>query len=656
MDSAVGHTSILMGLVMSVVGIATLLSGIVRKNNDQLRSGQIFPWLVFGSAIFAAGAMEYALIVRDFSLTYVAQNDGLGTPLLFRITGMWSGLQGSILLWALILGGYLAAVSWHFRQRSTDLLVSWATLVGLVVSAFFFGLMMVSAADPFRSIAGPIPTNGPGPNPLLQDNPIVAFHPPMLYLGFVGFTVPFIFAVAALITGRLDDNWLKETRRWTLFAWGFLTLGLVLGAWWSYEVLGWGGYWAWDPVENAALLPWLTGTAYLHSTMVQERRGVLRVWNLSLILATFALTIFGTFLTRSGVLQSVHSFSTSSVGPIILIFFGLIMTAGILLIAWRGDTLRSLGGIDSPLSREGAILVNNLAFGAFALVVLIGTLFPLVVEVMKHSTVSVGAPYFDTMTKPIVLTLLFLMAVAPALPWRKASGGVTMNRMRWPTAVGVTTATIISIAGVHDVSVVLACGLGAVVIASALRQLRLSVLRQGWHGLSGKVNGGMVVHIGVAIMAVAFASSAAYGQRGMLSLRAGHSANFDGHSISYLGTKAVQYSNRRTLYAKVRLDGGSVLYPAISVFNFGFEGIGTPAIRSELTQDVYLTLDSSPASRNGPAVIGVVVQPLIVWLWIGGGVMGLGTVLAAFPGRRRKTSRAISPFTKPAELAEPGAS
>ena len=641
MNAAVGHSAVVLGLVGALVGMVTLGLGLARGKAGWLRSGQSYPWLVLLAAAVAAGAMEHALITRDFSLAYVAQNDGLGTPLLFRITGMWSALQGSLLLWTLILAGYLGLVAWHFRRRATDPLVAWATFVGLGVAAFFFGLMMVGAADPFRTLPGPAPTNGPGPNPLLQNNPLVAFHPPMLYLGFVGFPVPFMFAVAALITGRLGEGWLLETRRWTLFAWGFLTLGLVLGMFWSYQVLGWGGYWSWDPVENAALLPWLTGTAYLHSVMVQERRGMLRVWNLSLVLATFALTIFGTFLTRSGVIESVHSFSTSSVGPVILGFFGAILLTGVWLIVWRGEQLRSPGSIDSALSREGAFLANNLAFGAFAFVVLLGTVFPLLFEVLHHATVSVGAPYFDTMTMPIVLTLLFLMAVATALPWRKATGTVLLHRMRWPAAAGVATVVATSVAGLRDLAAVAAFGLGAVVAVSALRQLVLSARQRGWRGLLGRVNGGMVVHLGVAIIAVAVAASAAYGQRGQLSLRPGQTARFDGHSVTYLGTRTRSYPNRRALEAELRLDGGPAVYPAISVFSFGYEGIGTPAIVSGPLQDVYLTLDSSPVG-HGPTVIGVVVQPLIVWMWIGGGVMGLGAALAAFPGRRRRPTAPAS--------------
>ena len=359
--------------------------------------------------------MEWALVTHDFSLRYVADNGSRATPLLYTVASLWGALEGSILLWALILAGYLAAMVHRFRDRTSDPLFGWALLTGLVVAAFFFGLML-GPANPFRLVQGAIPTDGPGPNPLLQNHPLMAFHPPILYLGYVGFTVPFSFAVGALVTGRLGEGWLAETRRATLLAFGCLTAGIVLGGWWSYEVLGWGGYWAWDPVENASLLPWLTATAYLHSVLVQERRGMLRVWNLSLVAATFALTIFGTFLTRSGMVNSVHAFSQSAIGPVLLGFLAAIVLVSVGLIGWRADVLRSPGRIDSPVSREGAFLANNLLFAGFALVVLVGTVFPLIAEAYDGRQLSVGEPYFDTMTRPIGIALLFLMAVAPVHP------------------------------------------------------------------------------------------------------------------------------------------------------------------------------------------------------------------------------------------------
>ena len=265
---------------------------------------------------------------------------------------MWSTLEGSILLWVVMLAGFTAAVAWRFRKRLDDVLVGWALVVMFVVSAFF-GLVAFGPANPFAS--GPpvaVGFDGPGPNPLLQNHPLVLFHPPILYLGYVGFTVPFAFAMAALITGRVGEGWLLETRRWALFAWGFLTIGILLGGWWSYEVLGWSGVWAWDPVENASLMPWLTATAYIHSVLVQQRRGMLRVWNLSLLIATFALTILGTFLTRSGVIGSVHSFSAGEVDGYLLGFLALVVVVSLVMIAWRGDRLRSPGVIDSPISRR----------------------------------------------------------------------------------------------------------------------------------------------------------------------------------------------------------------------------------------------------------------------------------------------------------------
>ena len=307
MNGALGRTGVLLALVASLVGMAVLAVGLLRRREGAVRNGQLYAPLILLGAVVATAAMEHALVTHDFSLQYVADNNSRETPLLYSITGMWSALAGSILLWGLLLAGYATAMVWRFRRRATDPLVGWATLVVYAVSAFFFALML-GPANPFVAITGAIPKDGLGPNVLLQDNPLVAFHPPMLYLGMVGFTLPFAFAVASLATGRLDDAWQRETRRWTLFAWTFLTAGIVLGAWWSYQVLGWGGFWAWDPVENASLLPWLVGTAYLHSVMVQERRGLLRIWNLSLVVSTFSLTILGTFLTRSGVITSVHSF------------------------------------------------------------------------------------------------------------------------------------------------------------------------------------------------------------------------------------------------------------------------------------------------------------------------------------------------------------
>src|SRR5579862_4013996 len=406
MNALFGHIGVAIGLVASLVGAATLVVGVVTHRSSITRRAPAYALTALVGVAVAVGAMEHALISHDFSLAFVAQNNSRETPLFYSITGMWSALQGSILLWTLILCGFGSFLALSYRRRLDDPVVAVALAVVIGVAIFFFGLM-AGPADPFAATKGAIPIDGAGPNALLQDNTLVAVHPVFLYLGFVGFTVPFAFAIASLATGRVDEGWLAQTRRFAVFAWAFLTIGIVLGAWWSYQVLGWGGFWGWDPVENAALLPWLTGTAYLHSVMVQERRGLLRIWNLSLLIATFSLTILGTFLTRSGVVQSVHAFSDSGVGPSLLALFAVVVLSGVGLIAWRGDRLRAAGTIDSAASREGAFLVNNLLFAAFAFVVLLGTVFPMLAQALDGQTLSIGRPYFDTMTLPIGVALLF---------------------------------------------------------------------------------------------------------------------------------------------------------------------------------------------------------------------------------------------------------
>jgi cytochrome c-type biogenesis protein CcmF len=636
-----GNVGIVLGVSASVTGVAALAVSIRRRSAQLRQLGWACGLLVLAGAVVSVIAMQRALITRDFTVGFVAEHGSSRTPALFNVATMWSALEGSILLWVLVLAGFTTGVAVRFRQRLADPMVAWALLVMLAVCLFFFALLM-GPANPFSQVAVPPGYDGPGPNPLLQDHVLMAFHPPMLYLGYVGFTVPFAFAIAALATGRLGEGWLVETRRATVLAWGFLTAGIILGAWWSYEVLGWGGYWGWDPVENASLLPWLTGTAYLHSVMVQERRGMLRVWNLSLLCATFSLTILGTFLTRSGVTESVHAFSESDVGHWLLAFFGLIVVVTLGLIAWRGDHLRAPGRIDSPVSREGAFLANNVLFTAFAFVVLLGTVFPLISEALRDQPVSVGAPYFNRMTTPIGLVLLFLMAMAPALPWRKASTELLSQRLLWPavTAVGVLVLSVSL--GARGLAPVLAFGLGGFAGAAALRQLVLATRRQGWRGLVGRANGGMIVHLGVVVVAVAIATTGSYAHEAEFSLAPGESARLAGHEVTYLGVEEREFSNRTATIARIQVDGGQVYEPAISRYpNFGAL-IETPSVRTGPLRDVYLTITTLPETTGGPAVIRVIIQPLAVWLWVGGGIMGLGTLLAAWPGRRRRPTDASS--------------
>lgn len=652
MNAALGMGGVVLALVGSLGAITTIAVGLRGRRSELLRMARVYAWMVMGGSTLAVIAMQRALITRDFSLEFVANNGSHATPPVYNVATMWSALEGSILLWGFVLAGFTLAVALKFRDRLNDPLVAWAMLVMFVVCLFFFGLMM-GPANPFRVLADP-PLDGPGPNPLLQNHPLMAFHPPMLYLGYVGFTVPFAFAIAALATGRLGEGWLVETRRWTLIAWAFLTVGIVLGAWWSHEVLGWGGYWAWDPVENASLLPWLTGTAYLHSVMVQERRGMLRVWNLSLLCATFALTILGTFLTRSGVIDSVHAFSDSTIGPLLLGFFGVIVAVTVGLVGWRGDRLRSPARIDSPASREGAFLLNNIVFAAFAFVVLLGTVFPLLSEALSNDRVTVGEPYFDRMTMPIGMVLLFLMAVAPVLPWRKASTETLRTRLLWPGWIGTGVLALALVSGARGFAPLLAFFLAGFAGGSALRQLVLATRRQGWRGLIGRTNGGMVVHLGVLMIAVAIAASSSYEveRDARLCLEPEPSCpttiSVDGHEITFLGTTVDETAARRQVGARIAIDG-TVHEPAIQQFSNGGQQIGTPSVKNTPTTSIMLTLTDLPGP-DGSVSVKVIVQPLIVWLWIGGGVMGIGSVMAAFPGRRRIPT---SPVSAPAAATGP---
>jgi len=640
-NAAVGSGGVVLAFVAALSGAVAVAYGLLRRRPRRDRLMVPYAVLLFLGAAVAFGAMERAFIQRDFTIRFVADNGSHRTPLLFEATAVWSGLLGSLLLWGLVLAGYLLVVMVRFRRRLNDPLMGWAVVVMFSVAAFFFGVMM-GPANPFVRFAPPLGFDGKGPNPLLQNHPLMAVHPPMLYLGYVGFTVPFAFAIGALITGRVGEGWLVATRRWTLFAWGFLTCGIVLGAWWSYEVLGWAGYWAWDPVENASFLPWLTGTAYLHSVMIQERRGMLRVWNIALLCATFALTILGTFLTRSGVIQSVHAFSEGTIGPLLLGLFAVVVLLSVGLIGWRGDRLRAPGRIDSPWSREGAFLLNNVLFAAFAFVVLLGTVFPLIVEALQDRRVSVGPQYFNRMSTPIGFVLLFLMAVAPVLPWRKASGELLSQRLLWPAWAAVASAAIAAVVGARGFQPMLAFALGGFAAGAAMRQVVLATRRQGWRGLVGRANGGMIVHLGVVLIAVGLAASGSYLRDSEFSLAKGQSATIAGHTVTYLGISVVERSEKQSFVAAVQVDDDGVYEPSVNLFRGAGQSVGEPSVRTSWKDDVYLTLEQPLPGEDGVAVIRVIVQPLVAWLWIGGLLMALGTVLAAFPGRRRLPTAAVS--------------
>ncbi len=630
----IGRGALIVGLVAAFFGVIAAISGTRHHDAKVLKLVPRFAVLSCAGAVAAFAAMEYGMITRDFSLEYVQKVGSYSTPALYNFTAVWSALEGSILLWVLVLTGLTVGVVVKYRDRLNDPMVGWAMATLFIVMVFFF-MLTIGPANPFRTGA-PGVLDGPGPNPLLQNHILVVFHPPILYLGYVGMTVPFAFAIGALVTGRLGEGWLVETRRWALFSWGLLTLGIILGSWWSYEVLGWSGVWAWDPVENASFIPWLTATAYIHSVLVQERRGMLRVWNLSLLIATFSLTILGTFLTRSGVLNSVHAFSESDIGPWLLSFFAVIVIVSVGLIGWRGERLRSPGTIDSPISREGAFLANNVVFSVFAFVVLLGTVFPLIVEAIQDRQLVVGEPFFDTLAVPAGLTLLFLMCIAPVLPWRKASGELLSQRLFWPAWSGIAALALAVVLGATGFEPLLTFTLGGFAAGAALRQLVLATRRQGLRGLVGRANGGMVVHIGVIVIAVALAASNSYTRSQELTLKKGVVASYGGHTFELVGFNEISDDRRTSISALVSIDGGQAYAPAISKFKAMGTNIGTPSVRSSFVKDIYLTLEPPVQVSSESAKIKVFIKPMMMWMWIGGGLMGVGTLLSAYPGSRRR--------------------
>lgn len=647
-----GWYAIAAAAAVAFVGATLLVVGLVTGRHDFAYYGRNCVWPVLALSALSVLVMEIALNTHSYDIRYVFDNVANATPRLFTITALWGALEGSILLWGLILALFMAATAIQFRRRADDPLVGWATAVQLLVALFFFALMAM-VANPFEATGGVVtPLDGNGPNPLLQNHPLMAFHPPLLYAGYVGFTIPFSFAIAALVTGRFGEGWLADTRRASLVAWGFLTVGIVLGAWWSYEVLGWGGYWAWDPVENASLMPWLTATAFIHSVMVQERRGMLRVWNLSLVIATFLLTIVGTMLTRSGLVESVHAFSESDIGHWLAGFLLVVFVGSLALIAWRGDAISTPGRIDSMVSREAAFLFNNLLFAGFALVVLIGTVFPSLAEIWRDGQFKIGEPYFRDMTTPIGIALLFLMAVAPALPWRATSSAVLRDRLLVPAIVGVATIALVVLAGGDGIAQVLAFGLGAFCVAGIVRNFAVAIgaRRRAEHASVPRAVvqvvrsnprqwGGLVVHLGVVIVAVAIAASSGYATRRSVQLAAGESESVAGYTITYLGSTESRSPQKQSVVARVRIERGTrdlgVYEPAISSFPNSRGAIGTPSVRTGLREDVYLSLSSSE-NDEGKIGLTVGVNPLVVWLWVGGTVMAVGVVVCLVPQRRAR--------------------
>jgi cytochrome c-type biogenesis protein CcmF len=540
--------SALLGLAFLAALAAGALALAGRKGDERLltlsrRAVYAFCGLVTACVVI----IEIAFAGDDFSFRIVQEHSSIETPSGYKLAAMWSSQEGSLLLWAFVLSIAAGAALWATRKRLRDL-VPWATAVMMAVAAFFTGLMLFAPdVDPFATVS-PVPADGIGLNPLLQ-HPSMMIHPPMLYSGYVAFTVPFAFAIGALVTRRLDAEWIRATRRFALIAWTFLGVGLLLGARWSYTELGWGGYWAWDPVENAALMPWLLGTAFLHSIMVQEKRGMLKVWNATLIVATFSMALLGTFLVRSGVLQSIHAFGDNTVGPYILGLIGVVLIGSTALIVSRLDDLRSPKRIDSLASRESVFLVNNLLLVGMTAVIFWGTFFPLISELFTGEKASLAAPWFDRYTTPLAILLVLFTGIGPLLAWRRVSWDSAKRVFRVPIAVAavVTLGLVLFTDAAEQLwaltlfafAAFALTGLAQEFWTGAAARKRLSG-EPGAQALVGLVSrnrrryGGYIVHAGVAVLLIGIAASSSFQTNRDVEMRPGESVTIDGRTITYV--------------------------------------------------------------------------------------------------------------------------
>jgi cytochrome c-type biogenesis protein CcmF len=654
-----------------VASILLVIRGVrVAKGDEEADLATPAKLLVAGSVV-SMGAMQVGLAVDDFSIAYLANHHATSTPFPYDVATAWAALEGSILLWGLVLAGFTWVVFRSYRTSPDRLgAAALATMGG--VSIFFFGLMLTVAnpfevcvqaaqigcveSSPFPWAAADAPVEGRGPNPLLQNHIFMAVHPPLLYLGYVGLTVPFAYAIGALALAVPGPEWLRRSQRSTLTAWAFLTLGIVIGGWWAYEVLSWGGYWAWDPVENASFMPWLVATAFLHSALVQQRRGMLQAWNFVLVISAFALTILGTFITRSGTIASVHSFTQSAIGPALLGFLLLVLVGSFSLFASRSHLVSSAPRIDHLVSREGSFLANNLLLTVFAFVVLTGTLYPIFLEAFTGTRVGVRGPFFNRTTVPISYLLLLLVGIGPVTPWTRAPKGLLWRRIRGPATAGLAAGLVAALTVTRNGWVVLAIALGIFVIGSLVGLLVSSAARRHERTGAGMASSmrqviagdpgfwaGQLSHLGVVLVALGIAFAANLSQHQEIVIEPGDTVMFAGHTISY------RAPFQQTLPGKtstgVRLDvqlaggGHTTMEPSHNFFPGHPNGVATPAVHSRPSGDLYvmmITLD------DGTATLQLDTSPLMWVLWLGGITVAAGGLLSHRARREARISEVVA--------------
>jgi len=650
-----GNLSLSIAFAFALYAVLALFLGTRAKRRDLIKSGENAVYAYFIFVTLSILSLIHLLVTGNFQVEYVASVTNHTMPIFYKIAALWGGQAGSLLFWTWIVSLYTVIVAYRNRRTRTDLVP--VALGVMSLTALFFLVLNRFSESPFNELAiihgdgsAPMPfapADGNGLNPLLQ-HPVMVIHPPILYLGYVGMVVPFAFAVAALITKQLGNAWITLVRRWTLVAWGLLGAGIILGGKWAYMELGWGGYWAWDPVENASLMPWLTATAFLHSVIVQEKKNMLKVWNIVLIISTYLLVIFGTFLTRSGIVSSVHAFAQSSIGIYFVSYIAVASACCVFLIFSRLEYLKSDSELDSMVSRESSFLFNNLVFLASCFAVLWGTIFPVVSEAIQGEQITVGAPFFNKINIPIGLFVLFLTGVGPLLAWRKTSVRSLYKNFLWPLAVAFAAGVVLFMMGVRGLyawlSLYLCIFVGLTILSEFWRGVRARMRAHGesFHqALSRLVNknkrryGGYIVHFGIILIFLGFTGNA-FNKETQAHINPGESMTIGAYTLHCDEIEEGETSNFSYLIATITVSKNGktlqVLRPEKRYYPASEQGTSEVALRSNLVEDLYVVF--AGVAEDNRAVIQVFLNPLVVWVWIGTIVMVVGTLVAILPNTR----------------------
>ncbi|MDM8519698.1 heme lyase CcmF/NrfE family subunit [Anaerolineales bacterium HSG6] len=656
----IGYVTLALAFMLSIYAFVVSLVGVWQRRPELLLSSRNATFGVAGFLTLSIAVIEYLLITGHYQTKYVHDVSNLAAPLFYRMTALWGGQDGSLLFWAWLMA-LAAAAAIHAKWETMRPLIPYVIAVSQFTVTFFIGLV-IFIANPFEQLPF-FPLDGQGLNPLLRHFGMI-IHPPMLYIGFVAFVVPFAFGMAALITRQTGDTWIRTTRRWTLIAWMFLSIGLLLGGWWAYDVLGWGGYWGWDPVENASLIPWLVATPFLHSVMMQENRGMLKRWNMALIIMTFCLVIEGTFLTRSGMLSSVHSFAESAIGPLFLIFITIVFAGAFYLFVTRWDDLSSDNELDSLISRESFFLLNNLLFIGLAVIVWWGTHYPLITEAIGDEKIVVGPPFFEQTTAPLWAALVLLMGVAPLLPWRRTSLKRARQAFTWPTIVALITMGALVALRITIWGAVLGFGLCAFTLTTIVVEYWRGVRVRHHRGESYPVAlknliarnrrryGGYMIHLGVILIAIGVIGSQFYQTETQQNIAVGesmeiHSDMFGTYTMTYQGLQEGDSPDDRLIteaYLTVSYNGETIgeLVPVREYFVVQQQPMTIPdKMVIPLLSDLYVILGGWEGSGE-TATFKAYINPLVNWLWVGGFVFIAGTMVAAWPTPepKRRTSKA----------------